>query len=253
MKKLLVLVLVLILSVVAAAETITIDWSSMTDEEIAQQIEAAQAEQSRRSGEAEMTESEADAYPTLEKGSKGDAVVELQNRLNDLGYTVGKADGDYGNKTVKAIETFQGNNGLDVTGIADDATQQVLFSDNAKHAPASGSGVSQEEPAQKGGFIDGWYISDDGLFALKPMYLQENYKGSYTLFLQLRDEKTKDIPSEFSLNISEPDSELILSKEKTIQDFVCDSKGHYSFKVSCGVKLGTATITRIQSFSITVQ
>ncbi len=69
---------------------------------------------------------------TLQKGSKGDAVVKLQNRLNELGYSVGKADGDFGNKTKMAIEQFQSNNGLEVTGIADEKTQEILYSEDAK-------------------------------------------------------------------------------------------------------------------------
>lgn len=84
---------------------------------------------------------------TLQKGSKGDAVVKLQNRLNELGYSVGKADGDFGNKTKTAIEQFQADNGLDVTGIADEKTLELLYSDDAvsKHvtsddASASGKG-----------------------------------------------------------------------------------------------------------------
>lgn len=42
------------------------------------------------------------AYEELAKGSKGDAVVELQERLNELGYSVGAVDGDFGNKTYNA-------------------------------------------------------------------------------------------------------------------------------------------------------
>lgn len=70
-------------------------------------------------------------YEELSKGSRGEAVIELQNRLNKLGYFVGNADGDYGNKTKTAIEAFQKINGLKVTGVADSKTQQQLFSKKA--------------------------------------------------------------------------------------------------------------------------
>ena len=80
------------------------------------------------SKEEEETEKE---DKNLQKGSKGDEVVKLQNRLNELGYSVGKADGDFGNKTKSAIEQFQGDNGLDVTGIADEKTLELLYSDDA--------------------------------------------------------------------------------------------------------------------------
>ena len=68
---------------------------------------------------------------TLQKGSSGKDVKLMQERLNELGYSCGTADGSYGNKSVQAISDFQTNNGLEVTGIADVQTQEVLFSDDA--------------------------------------------------------------------------------------------------------------------------
>ena len=79
---------------------------------------------------------------TLQKGSKGEEVVKLQNRLNELGYSVGKADGDFGNKTKSAIEQFQGDNGLDITGIADEKTLELLYSDNAVSKQATNDDAS---------------------------------------------------------------------------------------------------------------
>lgn len=80
-----------------------------------------------------MLVSPALAYEELVKGSKGEAVVELQNRLNELGYSVGSADGDFGNKTYKAVIDFQINNQLTITGIADAGTQTMLFSNIAEN------------------------------------------------------------------------------------------------------------------------
>lgn len=77
-------------------------------------------------------------FSILQKGSKGDDVKKLQNRLNEMGYSVGTADGDFGNKTKSAIEQFQKDNGLDVTGVADQATQELLFSDGTGK-PVDGS------------------------------------------------------------------------------------------------------------------
>ena len=59
-----------------------------------------------------MLMSSALAYEELAKGSKGNAVIELQERLNELGYSVGTADGDYGGKTVRAVAEFQLNNAM---------------------------------------------------------------------------------------------------------------------------------------------
>jgi len=81
----------------------------------------------------------------LQKGSNGDEVVKLQNRLNELGYSVGKADGDFGNKTKAAIEQFQGDNGLDVTGIADEKTLELLYSEDAVSKQATNDDASTSE------------------------------------------------------------------------------------------------------------
>lgn len=70
-------------------------------------------------------------YVTLQKGSKSKDVRLLQERLNELGYSVGTADGSYGMKSVTAVTEFQTNNGIEATGIADVETQEVLFSDAA--------------------------------------------------------------------------------------------------------------------------
>ncbi len=73
-----------------------------------------------------------EAYQELRLGSNGDAVIKLQNRLNKLGYSVGNADGDYGNKTKAAVEAFQSRNRLVASGVADQETQALLFSNKAK-------------------------------------------------------------------------------------------------------------------------
>ena len=66
-------------------------------------------------------------YSTLYVGDKGSAVRRLQDRLRELGYLKGNADGSYGAQTKTAVENFQRANGLKVDGIAGRNTQQVLF------------------------------------------------------------------------------------------------------------------------------
>lgn len=77
---------------------------------------------------------QAPIYRVLEKGSKGDDVIALQQRLIDLYYLSGKADGDYGNKTKEAVMRFQEAAHLSKTGTADQTTQTALFSDDAPKA-----------------------------------------------------------------------------------------------------------------------
>lgn len=77
-------------------------------------------------------------YKTLKNGSSGYNVKVLQKRLIELRYLrSGSADGKFGNKTKSAVERFQSANGLKVTGVADDATQNALYSEDAIEAKLS--------------------------------------------------------------------------------------------------------------------
>ena len=68
-------------------------------------------------------------YMTLARGSKGEAVIRLQNALIARGYDLGKwgADGNFGSATQIAVQEFQLDNGLAVTGVANNETLRVLY------------------------------------------------------------------------------------------------------------------------------
>lgn len=75
----------------------------------------------------------------LSTGSRGDAVVKLQQRLLNLGLTQGEADGIYGSQTAAAVEEAQRlliAAGYDVerTGEADGKTLELLFDADAQSA-----------------------------------------------------------------------------------------------------------------------
>lgn len=72
------------------------------------------------------------ARADMRMGDEGGDVVRLQTRLNRLGYTTDPADGIYGGNTARALRIFQYYSGLDQTGVADGATQALLFSGDAK-------------------------------------------------------------------------------------------------------------------------
>lgn len=67
------------------------------------------------------------AEETLKRGDHSPLVAALQYRLNEIGYSVGTADGDFGGKTEKAIRAFQKDRGLEETGKVDDATWDALY------------------------------------------------------------------------------------------------------------------------------
>lgn len=70
----------------------------------------------------------APALPVLRKGSKGDAVRDVQRDLMQLGYDLDPwgDDGDFGSKTEAAVKEFQRDHGLQADGIVGPATYAAL-------------------------------------------------------------------------------------------------------------------------------
>ncbi|MEP2026319.1 MAG: TIGR02594 family protein [Reichenbachiella sp.] len=66
--------------------------------------------------------------PVLKKGDKGAEVIKLQNVLNKLGFNCGDADGDFGNKTIKALKLLQANNQLTVDGVYGNQSKSIMES-----------------------------------------------------------------------------------------------------------------------------
>ena len=66
------------------------------------------------------------AVSVLKRGSKGEAVRELQEQLKKLGYDPGEIDGVYGTKTVTAVKSFQADHDLNVDGAAGAMTQAAI-------------------------------------------------------------------------------------------------------------------------------
>lgn len=62
----------------------------------------------------------------LRYNDRGDMVVQLQKRLNALGYDCGKADGIFGTLTRTAVKKFQKDKGIAVDGIVGPVTWAKL-------------------------------------------------------------------------------------------------------------------------------
>jgi peptidoglycan hydrolase-like protein with peptidoglycan-binding domain len=76
--------------------------------------------------------------PALRKGSSGDRVVDLQNRLLQLGFWVDAADGHYGLATSQAVMAFQKYYGVsNKSGTVDQATADALNTVTTKPRPQS--------------------------------------------------------------------------------------------------------------------
>ena len=72
-------------------------------------------------------------YKPLKKGSKGQAVRELQQRLTDLGYLNDRVDGSFGRNTLTAVRSFCEQNDLRIGTEATPEMQALLYSSNARY------------------------------------------------------------------------------------------------------------------------
>ncbi len=63
---------------------------------------------------------------TLRPGTTGSSIIDLQKALNQLGYDVGTADGNYGAATTAAVSAFQKDKGLTEDGIAGPTTLAAI-------------------------------------------------------------------------------------------------------------------------------
>lgn len=98
--------------------------------------------------------------PTLQLGSSGAAVTELQKKLNILGYNL-SVDGSFGNATDAAVRDFQSKNGLSVDGIVGSATMAKI-DEKVKEAQGGGSTTGEwiQDPTTK----KWWYRHSDGSY-----------------------------------------------------------------------------------------
>lgn len=67
-----------------------------------------------------------DTRPVVGHGSAGADILDMQYKLDALGFDLGKADGIYGPKTETAVRAFQESQGITVDGIIGPETRQKL-------------------------------------------------------------------------------------------------------------------------------
>ncbi len=105
-------------------------------------------------------------YPTVYYGSYGETVKQLQQALNQVGYSL-DVDGGFGEKTRAAVLDYQRKNGLRVDGVAGSETMGSLL---ARLTPATSgpstsgqvlSGVSDETMSRMRQLEKGYTPSDE--------------------------------------------------------------------------------------------
>ena len=107
-------------------------------------------------------ESGATDYQNLNPGDSGQAVMNLQRRLVELGYASGNPNGQYGNATISAVQLYQQVNGMDVDGLASAWMQATLFSNDAlTYAQAQGiiDAANPPEPTEAPDLGDTLYFN----------------------------------------------------------------------------------------------
>ena len=80
-------------------------------------------------------EDEVLAPTSFSKGDYHEEILKIQERLIELSYYEGYADGTYGTITEEAIKNFQGAHGITQTGVADEFTIEMLYSESASANP----------------------------------------------------------------------------------------------------------------------
>ena len=104
--------------------------------------------------------------PELRRGSRGDEVVRLQQRLQELGYYSGAIDGQFGGGTEEAVMRFQMAAGLDADGWVGEATTARLYDEHAPSAlptPSPTPAPTPEPTPIPSGASQAGYVRPDGL------------------------------------------------------------------------------------------
>ena len=84
---------------------------------------------------------------SMKRGNKGSQVLQLQERLIELGYLKTTASGTYDANTISAVRSFQRKNGLTSNGTADVNTQKAIYSAAAVPASATATPKVTATPA----------------------------------------------------------------------------------------------------------
>lgn len=123
-------------------------------------------------------------YETLRSGSKGQSVLQLQQRLMELGYYGNKLDSSYGKNTKAAVEAFQRDHGLTADGIAGPKTLAALDALIPPEDPHPLTEAGHTVQVNGNELALDWYRDEDGcpwvsLAAFAEKSGWEAYNGAY--------------------------------------------------------------------------
>ncbi|SFF87639.1 spore cortex-lytic enzyme [Planifilum fulgidum] len=88
---------------------------------------------------------------TLKKGARGGDVYELQGRLKYLGFYTGKIDGNFGERTYRAVRLFQYEFGMKVDGVVGPKTKRKLWEASKDWTPGADNRIYRV--GDRGGYV----------------------------------------------------------------------------------------------------
>ncbi|MEW9031680.1 MAG: peptidoglycan-binding protein, partial [Planifilum fimeticola] len=88
---------------------------------------------------------------TLKKGARGGDVYELQGRLKYLGFYTGKIDGNFGERTYRAVRLFQYEFGMKVDGVVGPKTKRKLWEASKDWTPGADNRIYKV--GDRGGYV----------------------------------------------------------------------------------------------------
>ncbi|MDO6658271.1 peptidoglycan-binding protein [Anaerobacillus sp. 1_MG-2023] len=209
-------------------------------------------------GTSKSQSSAASSSSTLQIGSRGQEVTDLQSKLKAAGYYSYNVDGIYGRITQKAVQDFQKEKGLSVTGKADSTTLNALANASSSSSKSSssssdisigmrGSAVTDLQSKLK---AKGYYTYNvDGIFGqITKKAVQDFQKAKGLSQTGVADSKTLSALSE-SGDGAKPTSGLTVgsrgSAVTNLQQLLKD-RGYYSYNID-GI-FGSITQKAVKEF-----
>lgn len=230
MKRWLTIALVCVMFFAQTALAEIPDVSTLTDEELVQLTQTIQEEQTRRSPSAEnaLEEELETTEITLQKGDKNEEVRQLQKRLIELKYLSDGADGAFGGKTEAAVKLFQQTAGLEANGIADPATLELLYAENAPKAKVY-SKLNFKEISRDPNSYEGEYYSFTG----KVLQVMEGFSLGGTTSTQMRIATKGNYDDVVYVIYERPDGDKRILEDDQVTIYgVC--KGLYTYTTVLG-------------------
>jgi len=125
------------------------------------------------------------AAATLQYGSSGQSVIDLQQQLNSFGYSLA-VDGIFGNGTLNAVKSFQSSKGLTADGIVGPLTWSALGSGySSQSGTANGTSILRYGSAgadvvllQQKLNSFGYSLSADGIFGSGTLSAVKSFQSS---------------------------------------------------------------------------